>query len=165
MKIGIISDTHGDHQGTIAAVELFRERKVQRIIHCGDIGTAETVLLFDRGIATDFVFGNCDMNTKSLKEAILERGFTCHERFGALELEGKSIAFLHGDDHQRFERELSGGAWDLLCYGHTHIADLRLHAHTLVLNPGAIYRSAQPSIALVELPEMNVQSCYINKVF
>ncbi|MGL6196341.1 MAG: metallophosphoesterase family protein [Thermoguttaceae bacterium] len=155
--LGIISDTHGNVKLTSRALDLFREHGVSRILHCGDIGTVDIVQLFD-DIPTEFVFGNCDPCTESLRRAIQNKNHICHNWFGKVEMNGKKIAFLHGHDLFRFESETENGTWDLLCYGHTHVPELRLVGETLVLNPGAIHRSPSPSVAVVDLSTMNVKT-------
>jgi len=162
MKIGVLSDTHGDVKQTVAALEMFRTYGVSQILHCGDIGTPEIVRLFG-GIPTAFVFGNCDPKTETLRKTIHSAGQTCCDWFGELELNGKRIFFLHGHQWNRFETETHSGQWDLVCYGHTHHAELRSVGDTLVLNPGAIYRTPSPSIALVDLGTMNVTMVSLKK--
>lgn len=155
MYLGIISDTHGDVRRTFDAILAFKEWNVSRIIHCGDIGTTEVVRLF-REIPTDFVLGNCDGSGEVLREAILQTGQTCHGVFGSMTLADKKIAFLHGHQQQRFDREIESGHWDLICYGHTHHAEFSLVGKTYCVNPGALYRVATPSVAVIRLPEMEL---------
>ena len=61
------------------------------------------------------------------------------------------------DDQFRFRTTIKSQEWDLVCYGHTHVAEQHLEGHTLVLNPGAIYRANPRSIALVTLPALEVE--------
>lgn len=163
MKLGVISDTHGNVKQTAVALNAFAEQGVSRIIHCGDIGTPNVVRLF-HAIPTDFVFGNSDPCTETLRKTILSQDQTCFNWFGELELVGKRIAFMHGHDSQKFEDELNSEYWDLLCFGHTHIAELRLVGKTLLLNPGAVHRSPTPSVAVVDLETMNVSTIPLKKV-
>jgi len=162
MKIGVLSDTHGDVKQTEAALEVFRGQGVSQILHCGDIGTPEIVQLFS-GIPTAFVFGNCDPKTETLRKTILSIGQTCCDWFGELELEGKRIFFLHGHQWNRLENEIQSGRWDLICYGHTHYAKLHTVGDTRVLNPGAIYRTPSPSVALVDLESMSIMMISLKK--
>ena len=162
MIIGVLSDTHGDVKLTEAALEVFREHGVSQILHCGDIGTPEVVRLFG-GIPAAFVFGNCDPKTETLRKAIHAIGQTCCDWFGELECDGKRIFFLHGHQWERFETEIHSGRWDLVCFGHTHHAELRSLGNTLILNPGAIYRTPSPSVALVDLESMNVMTVSLKK--
>jgi len=156
-KLGIISDTHGCLKETVRAVQLFRERNVQTVIHCGDIGGSAVVRAFQR-ITTHFVLGNMDNDAETLRLVIDETGNHFHGCFGSIEQDGKRIAFLHGHETERFEQELASGNWDLLCYGHTHAADMQMRGATLLLNPGAFTRVSQPTITIVTLPELTALS-------
>jgi putative phosphoesterase len=154
MLIGIVSDTHGQVDLTLQVVRIFENLKVEQVIHCGDIGPAVMVELFEPW-PTHFVLGNCD-NRLALSTAIEAAGQTCHDRFGSLDLEGKKIAFLHGDDHALLQKTVHEDRWDLVCYGHVHVAGTSVSGRTLVLNPGALCGSDHPSVAVVRLPSMEV---------
>ncbi len=156
MKLGIISDTHGHLTNTRLGIAELQKQQVDAIIHCGDIGSVEVVALFD-ALPTHFVFGNVDHHPELLRAAIELPQQTCHERFGSLELEGKQIAFLHSDDAALFHDVTTSGEYDLVCYGHTHQAKLEAIGKTLVLNPGAMYRTNQYSVAVVTLPELEIE--------
>ena len=162
MILGVISDTHGDVERTTAAIEVFNAHKVSRILHCGDIGTTDNVRLF-KGIPTDFVFGNSDPKTETLRRIMRAYRLVCHDWFGELEIEGKKIFLLHGHQFSRLDEETRSGNWDMICYGHTHVAELSMVGNTLLLNPGAIHRTPSPSVAIVELPSMNVSTIHIPK--
>jgi putative phosphoesterase len=160
MRIGVISDTHGHMGFTSAAVELLRERNVEVVLHCGDIGTPDVVGLFVDW-PTHFVLGNTDYDAESIRDAAEENGMHFHGRFADLTLAGRRIAVLHGDDHRRFYETVSGGEYDLVCYGHTHQAEHHLEGKTLVLNPGALYRADPHSFAVVDLGEMEVSTVIV----
>jgi putative phosphoesterase len=153
MRIGVVSDTHGHVPYTLDAVRMLESLDVELVIHCGDIGSEEIVGLFDAW-PTHFVFGNVDGDWRRLEATIRAAGKTCHGRFGRLELAGKTIAFLHGDDTALLRQTETSGDWDLVCHGHTHIARNETRGRTLVLNPGALYRATPHSIAYVELPSL-----------
>jgi putative phosphoesterase len=151
MRIGVVSDTHGQLEFTRQAVRMLESLEVELVLHCGDIGAVEIVPLF-AAWPTHFVLGNVDFNERELAQAIDEAGQTNHGRFGELELAGRRVAFLHGDDGRLLQEAIRGGGWDLVCHGHTHQAAQQRHGETLVLNPGAIYRANPHSVAVVELP-------------
>ena len=153
MRIGIVSDTHGQREFTRAAVRMLESLEVELVLHCGDIGSPEIVPLFDQW-PTHFVFGNVDYDHQSLSRAIGDSGQFSHETFGELELLDRRIAFLHSDDGRRFRQTCTSGAWDLVCYGHTHKAEQHREGPTLVINPGAIYRANPRTLATVTLPEL-----------
>src|SRR5688572_27808371 len=124
MLLGIISDTHGHVRNTVDAVDRLRAAKVEQVIHCGDIGSPAIVDLLKEW-PTHYVLGNVDHDIDELQAAITSAAHTFYERFGILELAEKRIAFLHGDDSRRWHAAVNDGTWDLLCYGHTHKAELR----------------------------------------
>ena len=131
------------------------EQEVDTVLHCGDIGTAEVVALFAPW-PTHFVFGNCDVDLASLEEAIAAIGGCCHGEFGDLLLEDVRIALLHSHDQPRFRDAIQSGRWQVICYGHTHVAATDRQHDCLLINPGAIYRANPHSIALLELPTQRV---------
>ncbi|MBW3598728.1 MAG: YfcE family phosphodiesterase [Planctomycetes bacterium] len=153
MRLAVISDTHGHVGYAQEAVELLQALEVQRVIHCGDIGSPAIPPLL-AAWPTDYVLGNVDRDEAALCGAIDAAGHRLHGRFGALELEGRRIAFLHSDDERLFRETIRSGDWDLVCYGHTHKAESHREGNLLVLNPGALYRAARHSIAVVELPQL-----------
>jgi putative phosphoesterase len=152
MQIGVVSDTHGHIPYTREAIRMLESLEVEAVLHCGDIGSPEIVELF-AAWPTHFVFGNVDSH-RALGEAIRAAGQNCHDRFGRLELAGRRIAFLHGDDEALLNDTIASGEWDLVCHGHTHVARRMQRGPTLVLNPGAIFRASPHSIACVQLPEL-----------
>jgi putative phosphoesterase len=155
MIIGLVSDTHGHVEFTRPAVRMLQSCEVELVIHCGDIGSPEIVACFQPWPA-HFVFGNVDTPPAPLRRAIETAGQTCHERFGAIEREGRRIAFLHGDDSDLFRQTIQGGLYDLVCYGHTHLAEQHRVGKTLVVNPGALYRATPHTLAIVRLPQLEV---------
>ena len=156
MDLGVISDTHGKILQANQAMLIFREFGVERIIHCGDVGAAAVLSQFS-GTPVDFVLGNCDWCEADYREVLEPDRVTCHGLFGHIELERQKIAFMHSHDQLRFDREVSSGQWDMLCYGHTHSPALWMGCdRTIVLNPGALHRVATPSVAIVKLPEREV---------
>ncbi|MBN1591089.1 MAG: YfcE family phosphodiesterase [Pirellulales bacterium] len=154
MLIGIISDTHGDVHAARRAVRIFESLEVETFIHCGDVGTSEVVSLFSSW-AGHFVLGNVD-RPATIGDVIVHAGHVCHDRFGSLTLQGKSIALLHGDDAARLRDAIRSGQWDLICHGHTHSPSEQRDGGTLIVNPGAVARTSRSCVATVELPSMTV---------
>lgn len=154
MKIGLISDTHGDVYSAREAVHIFQCLDVVQVLHCGDIGSPEIIALFSAW-PTHFVYGNVD-SPESLGDAILQAGQVCHDRFGSIELDGRKIALLHGHDSGLLEKFIKSGKWHVICHGHTHIACHATIGNTLVVNPGAIARTTYPSVAIVDLQSLEV---------
>ncbi len=157
MRIGIISDTHDRHGAVAEALRLLAAQQVELILHCGDIESPETVLLF-MGTPTHFVLGNCDTNPTRLAEAIAEIDGTLHEPYGQLELAGQQIAWLHGH-HQTVMRELEqSNRFDYLFYGHSHQASEHQTGKTRVINPGAMTRVQICSCLVLDLSNGETRS-------
>jgi hypothetical protein len=152
MKIAVVSDTHSRHATVRQVLTEMQGRGVVTVIHCGDIEDPETVLLF-RGLTSHFVFGNCDGDKARLRDAMAEIGATLHENFGHIELDGRKLAFLHGDDKRLFHDVEFSGGYDFLFYGHTHQAEEHLTGPTRVINPGALHRARPKQFIILDLPD------------
>ena len=155
--LGVVSDTHGDVLGTQKAVRMFASFAVDLVVHCGDIGSPEIPPLFAPW-PTHYVLGNVDGYSHELCTAIEEAGHTLHGRFATVVAGGRRIAVIHSDNFALFRKAIDSREWDLVCYGHTHQAKYHFEFQTLVLNPGAIHRGVPPSVALVDLENLEVTS-------
>jgi putative phosphoesterase len=160
MKIAIVSDTHSKHGTVRAALDEAARRGAELILHCGDIADAETVRLFPAH--THFVFGNCDHDRDGMVRAIEEIGATIHHSFGHVELHGTNIGFVHGDDGTLLRDLEQADAFDFLFYGHTHQAREHRKGKTRVINPGALYRAAVKTFAILELPIGTIETVVVN---
>ncbi len=156
MRIGLISDSHGRLEPVRAALALFAERQVDRIVHCGDIDVPQVVEQF-QGWPVDFVFGNMDFHRDLLAEAIDRVGGGCHGEFGAAEWAGRQVAFLHGHDPVTLHEALYSGEWDVVFRGHTHQPEVQHVGSTLVVNPGALYQARTLTVAVVDLQSLDVE--------
>ena len=150
MLIGVLSDTHGNLRTTAAALRVLAARQVACVLHCGDIDDATTVGLFEN-VPAHFVLGNCDVNVSSLGLAARAVGATLHGRFAELELAGRRIAILHGDDQARLAEAAAGGRYDYVFCGHTHAAEDRRAGPTRIINPGALDRARPKTFVLLNL--------------
>jgi putative phosphoesterase len=157
MRIGIVSDTHSRHATVVRVVELLRAEKVDLVLHCGDIEDGQTVELLG-GLPTHFVLGNCDADVKELRRAMQKTGAILHEPFGDLELAGRKIAWLHGDDKRLLQDLEQCGHFDYLFYGHTHQAEQHRAGGTLVVNPGALHRAQPKTFTVLDLDRDELQS-------
>ena len=147
MRIGIVSDTHDRLEAISEAVRLLLEQRVELILHCGDIESVETVAAF-AVIPTHYVFGNWDKDRAKLAAAIRAAGGIAHDSFGAIELGGKRLAWVHSHErHQLYQLE-HADYFDYVFYGHTHVREQHRTGRTLVANPGALFR-ANPKTCVV----------------
>ncbi len=160
MQIAVLSDTHSRYQTVETVLTMLQHRRINFILHCGDIEDADTVWLF-HGITAHFVFGNCDLDRTSLRQAIHGIGETLHEPFGSLELDGVKIAFTHGDDKRLLERLEHSGRYDFLFYGHTHHAEQHQTGSTHVINPGALQRARPKTFVVLDVATKTVESVVV----
>jgi putative phosphoesterase len=157
MKIAILSDTHNQHDRVRRALDEARRRGVRMVLHCGDIEEPEVIDLFD-GLDAHFVFGNCDWDKAALAERIQEGGLTLHEGFGHVEVDGKQLAFVHGDDKELLAHLERAGCYDYLFHGHTHVAEDRRNGPTRIINPGALHRARVKTFVVLDPASGAVES-------
>lgn len=149
MKIGILSDTHDRVKRTIRAVMRLRSEGAEALIHCGDL-TGPEVVGACSVLPAYYVFGNNDFDRFNLRLAMEASGGTCLEFGGIIELAGRRIAVVHGDLRREVSRVLQNDP-DYLLYGHSHVADDRQEGSTRWINPGALHRADEHSVALLDL--------------
>jgi putative phosphoesterase len=149
MRIAILSDTHSRYATIQAALELVGRHQVDLLLHCGDIEDAEAVWLFPPN--THFVFGNCDHDRASIRQAVHGIGATLYEPLGRLRLGDVDLAWLHGDDHELMHEVEHSGDFDYLFYGHTHVAAERRSERTRVINPGALHRVREKTFLILDV--------------
>ncbi len=155
MLLGVVSDTHGNVEHARQGVRMLENFAVERVLHCGDIGSPEIIPLF-AAWPTHFVLGNVDGHL-SMPVATKLAGQSFHGRFVSLEFAGVKIALLHGDDQRLLNKTIADGLHQLVCHGHTHVARREKIGPTLVLNPGALHRANPHTIAIVRLPELEAE--------
>jgi putative phosphoesterase len=157
MKIAILSDTHSRHANVRLALAEIKKHGVATVLHCGDIEDVETVELFE-GLDAHFVFGNCDYYKEDLRRAMEEISATLHGHWGHLDLEGRKIAFMHGDDKRLLAEVEDSGHFDFLFHGHTHVAAECRTGPTRVINPGALHRARPKTFIILDLATGAVES-------
>ena len=144
MRLGIISDTHGQLRPEVW--DVFSQ--VDQILHAGDIGPLEILDQLGQMAPVIGVYGNTD-------------GWDIRGRVPAeqqVELEGLNFTVVHGD---RFGQPTPAGLRsaypdaDVIVYGHTHRPLLEMVDQTVtVMNPGAAGPQRYdilPSVGIMEL--------------
>ena len=104
--IGIISDTHDNVPNIKKAVDIFKNRKVDFVVHLGDIVAPITVLYF-KGLMMKFIKGNCDGDMEMMKEKIKEIDGEFLGVSSELNLSNKKLFLIHTPD-SIIELALSG---------------------------------------------------------
>jgi len=156
MKVGIISDTHGNVAQTRAAAAIFCEYRVGAVFHCGDIGGINivselAVIAQSLKIPVYAVLGNMDLFSEDWKFFPDDMGISLMGRFGEVELEKKKIALLHGDDHLRLQQTIVSGDYDYVFSGHTHIFHDYRMSGTRCINPGSTGRNHPAMVVVLNL--------------
>jgi hypothetical protein len=132
-----------------AAIDVLRQHGAEFFIHCGDVGT-ERVLDHLAGLPAAFVWGNNDWDRTSLEEYARSLGINCQGDMADLTLAGKRIAVIHGDDFTLRKKLLLKQEHDYLFLGHTHVRSDDRIGKTRVINPGALYRAREKTVALLD---------------
>lgn len=166
MKIlGLLSDSHGREAITERAAKLLVEQGAEALIHLGDVGSENVLEALLVGLDESFrprppvhvVFGNTDWNAADLGRFATQIGITVHDTAGRLVVGGKTIVFTHGHEPQAMQQALSGGeSVDYLLHGHTHKKRDQKFGATRVINPGALYRAATHTAALLDVEQDRV---------
>jgi hypothetical protein len=154
--LGIISDTHDNVRNILKAVEIFRQKKVDFVMHLGDIIAPATVKFFN-GLNMKFIQGNCDGDVDLLKKRIEEIGGEFLGETAELEIKGKKIFLCHGKDTSKLDNTIQSNKYDYVLHGHTHKNRNEKIGKTRVVNPGAHYYGAENTIVLLDLEKETVE--------
>lgn len=157
VKIGILSDTHGQFEITRTAVKFLNDTGAEYLIHCGDVGGIDILDLLT-SVPSAFVFGNCDYDQDALRTYATHLGICCLGTWGVLNLSDKQIAVTHGDDPLLISRMAKSlDRVNYLLTGHTHCRHDKRSGSIRWINPGALYRSNIKSVALLDLAQDELQ--------
>ncbi len=149
MIVGILSDTHGRADTAATAVHVLLNHGVEYLVHCGDVG-GEDVLDAMVGTPAMFVFGNTDYDYGTLTTYAAAIGVSCGRTCGKLTFGDKLAVVTHGDDSALVARLLKEQKIDYLFMGHTHVKLDRREGRIRVINPGALYRTSQKTVAVLD---------------
>ncbi|MSR34522.1 MAG: YfcE family phosphodiesterase [Phycisphaerales bacterium] len=148
VKLGILSDSHGRHERTHKAVQLLLANGANELAHCGDIETERVIDQF-AGIQTHLVFGNCDPDWRALSRYALGLGVLVQHPLARFVCGGRTFAMTHGHDSDCVAAALHEGV-NYLLHGHTHICRDEHHGATRIINPGALHRASEFTVALLD---------------
>lgn len=147
MRIGVMSDSHGDTAAVKRAVEF--AGNVDIWLHAGDYCSDAACIGAVQVEKVVAVAGNCD----GLRASYPEEGF--------IEAAGKQIWISHGHRYgvKSGTHEL---AWmakkyevDIAVYGHSHIPEFHWENEILLINPGSVARPrlGNPTFAIIEIDQ------------
>lgn len=128
MKIGVISDTHGNIDRVVKQLELL---DIDFVLHLGD--NSEDAIIIENKLNKEVIAvrGNCDLyDRKNPLERIIE-------------IENKKIFMTHGHKYN-VKREMETLYYrgkelevDIVLFGHTHIPYLNKGKNIKIFNPGS----------------------------
>ena len=148
MRIGIVSDSHGDVRVFNDMLAVPGAAEAELWLHAGDFAPDADDLELLSGRRVVRVLGNCDLFVDGVYDETV------------VEVAGHRIFLTHGHlFNVRFDTEMlaeaarKAGA-DIAVYGHTHIA-LVEHGDVTVLNPGSIARPRDEQCGSFMLVDLN----------
>lgn len=159
MKIGLVSDSHGDGARLARALAMLIEHGAEAIVHCGDIGSDECIRLLGAvGVPAWAVAGNMDRHLPHLARTAAGVGVQFHEQTVELPLsDGRFLIATHGNDERLMGELAAGRQFAYFCHGHTHRRRDQRLGNMRIINPGALHRAHPHSAALLntETDELN----------
>lgn len=157
-RIGLLSDSHGRFGTTQRAVELLLTHQVDVLLHLGDVGTVEVIDALvvtppqqpaGAPVEAHLVFGNTDWDSAALTRYATDLGVHVHHPAGRLTFDGGELIFCHGHEPAVLADALARKV-KYLCHGHTHrTLDIRKE-NTRIINPGALFRAQQYTVAVLD---------------
>lgn len=152
MKVGLVSDTHDRIRLSQVAASWLRRLQVDVAFHLGDITTPEGAAPF-RGLPMTFLRGNNDYNP-ALEPAMWAAGLPPPVDEWRGEIAGVRIGAAHGHEGWRLRGLLKRS--DVVLRGHSHRAGVERVEGALVVNPGALHRAPVKTMAVLDLPSLDV---------
>ena len=159
--IGIISDTHEQVEWIQKAVHIFKEKKVEFVIHCGDLISAGMINYF-KDLKVIFVLGNNNCNQESYDSMTEKYGFEKITQTKKFKYKDKTFFVCHGDDKDILGHATKNEEYDYILTGHTHEArDLRVNGKRII-NPGSLLGHPK-TIALLDIEQDNLEFIDLEK--
>ncbi len=147
-----MSDTHDDMESINKAVLFFNSKKVDVVLHAGDLVSPFTFEALGK-LEAEFtgVFGNNDGDRLMLAKKSAGRLF---DPPYVMEIDGKRFVLMH---EPRVVDELAeSGKFDAVIYGHLHRHEIRKKDGALIITPGKVARlhKGESTVALLDTGEM-----------
>jgi len=152
MVIAVLSDAHDNIWNLADALRQVRAAGAEVLIFCGDFCAPFTLTQIGEGFVgpVHSVLGNNDGDPRLLLlNAQAAGNVTLHGQYAELTLAGRRVAVNHYPEIAR--RVAESGQFDLVCYGHNHLAKVEQIGATVLANPGEIMgRFGAPSFGLYD---------------
>ena len=146
MRILIVSDTHRKNENYFKVLQ--KMKKLDMVIHCGDVEGSEYALSEAADCPVLMVSGNNDFFTQLPREQELNIG-------------DYKVWVTHGHNYlvslgtERIKQEAKARGVQIVMFGHTHRPCLEQEEDIIALNPGSLSYPRQdghkPTYALIEI--------------
>ncbi len=143
MLIWIISDVHENLGNLHKAIQVFNEKKIDLLLHCGDWDMPFTLKMYRQiNCPIKGVLGNADTDIQrfyyQMQNFYSDVDVEITQTFLDLELDGKRFAVAHGDDENLNKLIMETQKFDVFCMWHTHKPKIKKEGKTLLINPGTL---------------------------
>lgn len=159
MLVAVMSDSHDNIWNLRKAVEIVKDRQAGLLIHCGDFIAPFMLKELDQaGIPVHGVFGNNDGDQYTLTRMSLSilSNITLHGLSGQVDAEGFKIGFTHYAEMG--QGLVAAGNCQLVCFGHSHVHEIRPAGPVTLLNPGEIMgKEGSPGFCFVDTVTAGVE--------
>ena len=162
MLVGVVSDTHNNLKNIKTIISLFNDKKVDLVVHTGDITTAKSLEEFSSLNCELFlVYGNNDREESGLEEVAYNNGFKIKEPPFEIIKNKRNIAIFHEPDLIGEFLEKNNDI-HIILHGHTHRYREECLKKTLVYNPGesAGMLKGKNAIGIINLQDLSVQRIF-----
>jgi putative phosphoesterase len=140
MKVAVISDIHENFNNLLRALEIMRQRGVEKILCLGDfIHPGIVKVLVDCDIPVFSIWGNNDGDKVTIVKMSLSDGSSLElgdKTYASLEIDGRKIFLTHYPD---LALPLArSGMYDIVFYGHDHLKSEDRAEKCPIVNPGEL---------------------------
>jgi putative phosphoesterase len=151
MLLALISDTHDNVANTRAAIKLLAPHNPDLYLHAGDLVAPDMLDCFV-DLPFHFIFGNNEYDLPAIRAKARSLNLACHNHFAEFTFDDKKIALHHGHDTTLLRGLFAPQTpYDYIISGHTHVRRDQRQGATRHINPGALHRARQKSVALLDL--------------
>lgn len=161
--IGIIGDTHfrtapsfrlkGGGGGYQKALKIFKDNKVDLIIHAGDISVLEGLKDLEKIAPVFAVWGNNDLPEieQNYPAMLLLKIFNW--KIGVLHNLTSLIGFFLGRETEKAKELIKKHKFDIIISGHIHRPYIKKVNNTLLINPGSATQPffSRPAVVILKI--------------
>ena len=162
MILGVVGDTHNRLSNVEKIIDIFNEKKVDKVIHTGDMTQARTLSRFSRlNCPLVGVYGNNDPEEEDLKNTAEQNGFNFQDPPFILKISNKKIAIFH--EPEKIETFIKkDSSIQLIIHGHTHRYRNEKIGDVKIINPGecAGIIKGKNAVGMLNLEDLNFERIF-----